>query len=91
MRSHGFALNYKPGKTTATLALYGTGSGKLKQRTYGRGAIFDEAAGLQAPLALVHKHLGTIASAGGKLAPAVPLCVSKYRAARAPPWTRPPT
>ena len=32
VRSCGFTLNYKPGKTAAMLALYGAGNEQLKQR-----------------------------------------------------------
>ena len=61
------------------LALYGEGSATLRRQTYGRGELRDDAAGLQAPLAIAYEHLGTMVSADGSLAPAVALCVSKYK------------
>ena len=84
MRSYGVTLNYKPGKPTAMFAFHGEGSTTLRQHAHGRGELRGDAAGLEAPLAIAYKHLGTMVSADGSLVRAVALRVSKHRSARAP-------
>ena len=69
MKSRGFALNCKPCKTTAMMALHGPGGDNLKELTYGRGMIADLDTGLQALLTHTYKHLGTMVSADVQLAP----------------------